>query len=44
LKRGDHCALFSSSPNNWLDNISNQDMELFAQWGAHLVEEGYIDE
>jgi hypothetical protein len=44
LTHGDHCVLFSSSPNNWLDNISNQDMELFAQCGAQLVEDGYIDE
>jgi hypothetical protein len=32
------------TPNNWLDNISTQAMQRFADRGAHLVEEGYIDE
>lgn len=43
-KNGGHCLLFSSTPNNWLDNISTQAMEQFSDRGAHLFEEGYIDE
>lgn len=27
-----------------ISNISTQDMQQFADRGAHLVEEGYIDE
>lgn len=38
------CILMDYTPNNWLDNINTQDMHQFADRGAHLVEEGYIDE
>lgn len=38
------CVLFDYTPNNWLDNINPQIIDLFSQRGAHLVEEGYIDE
>ena len=38
------CMIMDYTPNNWLDNISTQTMQQFADRGAHLVEEGYIDE
>lgn len=43
-KNGGHCLLFSSTPNNWLDDMHDHAVEQFASRGAHLVEEGYIDE
>ena len=38
------CILCCHTPNIWLDNINTTSMEQFAARGAHLVEEGYIDE
>lgn len=39
------CLLKSYTPNNWLDEgIDSVRMQQFADRGAHLVEEGYIDE
>ena len=38
------CILHSYTPNNWMDELSINDMERFAARGAHLVEECYIDE
>ena len=39
------CILHSYTPNNWLDEgIDKNKIAAFAQRGAHLVEEGYIDE
>ena len=39
------CLLKGYTPNNWLDEgIDNLKMQQFAARGAHLVEEGYIDE
>ena len=43
-RNGGHCLLFSSTPNNWTDEMQDQSIEQFAARGAHLVEEGYIDE
>ena len=41
----DHgCIIYDYTANNWLDHIGTQAMEQFAARGAHLVEEGYIDE
>lgn len=45
LNNNHRCFLFSYTPNNWLDEgIDSDRMERFAARGAHLVEEGYIDE
>ena len=38
------CTLMSCSPNNWTDELSRNNIQQFAARGAHLVEEGYIDE
>lgn len=38
------CMFLSTTPNNWLDNMSIQDLQQFAQRGAQLVEDGYIHE
>ena len=39
------CILHSYTPNNWLDEgIDKIKIAAFAARGAHLVEEGYIDE
>ena len=38
------CMIMDYTPNNWLDNISTQAMQQFADRGAHMDEEGYIDE
>ena len=39
------CMLNSYTPNNWMDEgIDNLTMQQFAARGAHMVEEGYIDE
>ena len=38
------CLLKGYTPNNWLDKINATSMIQFAARGAHLVEEGYIDE
>ena len=38
------CTLKDYTPNNWLDNLSDIEIKQFADRGAHLVEEGYIDE
>lgn len=39
------CILYTCTPNNWRDEgIDNTRMQQFADRGAHLVEEGYIDE
>lgn len=39
------CLIYDNTPNNWLDKgIDNSRMQQFADRGAHLVEEGYIDE
>lgn len=38
------CIIHDYTPNNWMDELSINDMERFAARGAHLVEEGYIDE
>lgn len=38
------CIIHDCTPNNWMDELSINDMERFVARGAHLVEEGYIDE
>lgn len=39
------CMLYNNTPNNWFDEgLSNTMVEQFAARGAHLVENGYIDE
>ena len=38
------CMIHDYTANNWLDEISTQSMQQFADRGAHMVEEGYIDE
>lgn len=38
------CTLKDFTPNNWMDNLSDGEIDQFAKRGAHLVEEGYIDE
>jgi hypothetical protein len=38
------CKLHYYTANNWMDELSINDMQQFADRGAHLVEEGYIDE
>lgn len=39
------CLIKDYTPNNWLDEgIDNIKIQQFADRGAHLVEEGYIDE
>ena len=41
---GNVCMLHTFTPNNWTERICGYNMEAFAARGAHLVEEGYIDE
>lgn len=41
---GDVCVLYTFTPDTWLWHITTRDIEQFAARGAHLVEEGYIDE
>ena len=43
-RNGGHCLLCSTTPNNWTDEMQDHSIEQFAARGAHLVEEGYIDE
>ena len=38
------CLVKGYTPNNWIDEIPEHAIEQFAARGAHLVEEGYIDE
>ena len=38
------CTLKDFTPNNWMDNLTELEIKQFAARGAHLVEEGYIDE
>lgn len=42
--KGHMCVLRSITPNNWIDEMPEHAIEQFATRGAHLVEEGYIDE
>lgn len=37
-------CLLMETANNWIDFIPANKIEQFAARGAHLVEEGYIDE
>lgn len=38
------CLLYTFTPNTWFEHLTALDMQRFAERGAHLVEEGYIDE
>lgn len=38
------CTLKDFTPNNWPDNLSDLEIKHFADRGAYLVENGYIDE
>lgn len=41
---GNICVLHTYTPNNWTERLKSYNIQIFADRGAHMVEEGYIDE